>query len=238
MLDISTRTPSSQARPSRKLSLWVFAALLAVGGQLQAEEIRYISDKIYVPLRSGTSTNHRIVHRGLPSGTRLVVLEEDADSGYSMVRTDRGVEGWILSHYLDREPIAAAQLERTRKELAALKERHEQLREKLGQAVQSGSAASNSVTKLQEENQLLMSELENIKRVSAGAIKLDSDYKNLTESYQVLKDQVDVLQTENARLRDNHENEAFLNGAFAVVIGVLIALVAPRLRPKKRSEWI
>ena len=34
----------------------------------------YISDELTVPLRSGPSGGHRILHRGLPSGTVLEVI--------------------------------------------------------------------------------------------------------------------------------------------------------------------
>ena len=68
--------------------------------------IRYVSDNLTVPLRSGPSNGHRILHRGLPSGTRLTVLGEDADAGFINIRTDRGTEGWIPTQYLVAEPIA------------------------------------------------------------------------------------------------------------------------------------
>ena len=59
----------------------------------------------------------------------------------------------------------------------------------------------------------------------------------MLESNQMLSSEVDVLKTDNARLRENKENEFFLNGAFAVLIGVMIALIAPRMMPKRRSDW-
>ena len=46
----------------------------------QAQDVRYISDKQYVPLRSGAGNEYRITHRGLPSGTRLTVNSE-SDNG-------------------------------------------------------------------------------------------------------------------------------------------------------------
>jgi SH3 domain protein len=47
------------------------------------------------------------------------------------------------------------------------------------------------------------------------------------------------LQADNQRLLDSTENEAFLNGALAVGLGVLITLLVPRLWPKKRrsTSW-
>ena len=69
------------------------------------------------------------------------------------------------------------------------------------------------------------------------SLMIASDNRRLLESNQMLSSEVDVLKTDNARLRENKENEFFLNGAFAVLIGVMIALIVPRMMPKRRSEW-
>ncbi len=200
-------------------------------------DTRYISDRIHVPLRSGESIRHRIVHRGLPSGTRLELISENEETGYSKVKTKSGLEGYIQTQYLVSEPVARIQLIGARKELAALKSRNNALEDKLKAVQASDENTELKVQQLQEENQSLSEELAKIKRISANAVKLNSDNKTLIESNQRLKDQVDVLKTDNARLRSQYENDEFLNGAFAVVIGVLITLLVPRLWPKRKSEW-
>ncbi len=199
---------------------------------------RYITDRLYVPLRSGKSANHRILHKGLPSGTEVSVLETDTEAGYSLIRTRRGLEGWILSRYLDREPVAEIKLAAVSQKVDALEKENQNLKKAFTNAAGSSKEANQVIAELEAENTRLASELEEIKRISANAVKLDREYQVLSEAKQMLKDKVDVLETENSRLRDNHENEAFLNGAFAVILGILAAVVIPRLRPRKRSEWI
>ncbi len=201
-------------------------------------ETRFITDRLYVPLRSGKSANHRILHKGLPSGTEVSVLESDLEAGYSLIRTRRGLEGWILTRYLDQEPVAEIKLAEVTQKLEKLEVENRNLKKAFTNAAGSSKEASQIVDELEAENLKLATELEEIKRISANAIKLDRDYQVLSEAKQMLKDKVDVLETENARLRDNHENEAFLNGSFAVILGILAAIIIPRLRPRKRSEWI
>ena len=75
-----------------------------------AEETRYISDVFYVPLHSGNSAKHRIVHRGLKTGTRLTLLETDDNAGFSRVITANGTEGWIQNQFLSSSPIARLRL--------------------------------------------------------------------------------------------------------------------------------
>ncbi|MEQ9563603.1 MAG: TIGR04211 family SH3 domain-containing protein, partial [Woeseiaceae bacterium] len=79
-------------------------------------EPAWISDQFEVMLRTGPSTGNAI-QLMLNSGARLEVLERDAESGYSRVRTSGGTEGWVLTRYLMGEPAAREQLEQLTGEL-------------------------------------------------------------------------------------------------------------------------
>jgi SH3 domain protein len=82
-------------------------------------------------------------------------------------------------------------------------------------------------------------ELYRLKQVSGKAEQLDIDNRRLVESAENLRSEVEMLRAENLRLQDKVESEDFMNGALAVLLGVVIALVAPRLVPKRRksSSW-
>ena len=88
----------------------------------RAAQTVWISDEFTVPLRSGPSNEHRIVHRGLPSGTELEVLGVDAAAEYTHVRTSSGLEGWISTQYLVKEPIARVQLVAANNRIQALEQ--------------------------------------------------------------------------------------------------------------------
>ena len=75
-----------------------------------AQDIRYVSDKQFVPLRSGAGGNYRILHRGLPSGTRLTVLRESEDGAWVEVTTDTGATGWLGAQYIMEEEPARDRL--------------------------------------------------------------------------------------------------------------------------------
>ena len=96
---------------------------LALPTQLLAAvgDVNYISDVLTVPLRSGASTAHRILHRGLPSGTQLTILAIDEEANFTQVRTAGGMEGWVRSQYLIGEPIARVKLIAAEKRLQSLK---------------------------------------------------------------------------------------------------------------------
>ena len=70
-------------------------------------------------------------------------------------------------------------------------------------------------------------------------MQLDVDNRRLVEEAENLRSQLDMLEAENQRLQDKLDSEDFLNGALAVLLGVIITLVVPRLWPKRRksSSW-
>ena len=87
--------------PHFSIRLMLLALLFS--GASVAQNIQYISDKQYVPLRSGSSNEHRIV-RMVPTGAELTVLEER--DGWSRVRLpgESGDEAWILTRFLRDDP--------------------------------------------------------------------------------------------------------------------------------------
>ena len=206
---------------------------IAVGG-----EERYISDVLYVPVRSGQTTQHRIVHNGIRSGTKVVVLESNEESGYSRIRTSRGTEGWVPSRYLMPEPTARIKLSAAQSEIDQLKSRNRPLHDQLDKLKTDNQSLSKDVRQLKRSNQQLTDELGRIKKISANAITLDNNNQELLKKNELMKNEIDVLTAENERLTDKSEQEAFINGAGAVGFGVILALLVPRLMARrKKTDW-
>ena len=78
-----------------------------------------------------------------------------------------------------------------------------------------------------------------LKQISGKAVELDTSNRRLVEESENLRAEVDMLEAENLRLQDKLKSEDFINGALAVLMGVFITLVVPRLWPKRRksSSW-
>jgi SH3 domain protein len=205
----------------------------------QAQDIRYVSDKQFVPLRSGAGSDYRIIHRGIPSGTRLKVARTSGDGEWAEITTDRGTTGWIRSQYLMQDLPAQNKVDAAEKrateataksaslssELAALQAQRTELK---GQLDSNGSELG-SVTK----------ELAQLKKISGNAVQLDTDNRRLVLEAENLRSELEMLKSESQRLQDKLDSEEFLNGALAVLLGVIITLVVPRLWPKRRksSSW-
>ena len=215
------------------------ALAMAIANTVWAQDIRYISDELFVPVRSGQGSQYRIVHRGLPSGTRVTVRESNEESGYSYVITDGGTEGWMLTRYLESERPAKDRLAELQEKYDAMLGDEDTLRSQLVAARQQTEERTRELDQMRGELENTRSELTEIRRLSGNALNLDEMNRRLAEESQVLKTRLEVLEADNLRMKESRESEAFRNGALAVLLGVVITLLVPRLWPKRRrtSGW-
>ena len=195
----------------------------------------YISDELTVPLRSGPSGAHRILHNGLSSGTPLEFMSVDEGAGFTQIRTTRGTEGWIRSQYLVAEPIAKMRLAAAQRSLsqsrATLTKEQAKVRELTQSTRTQGSTNTANLSRIAS----LEAELEEIKRISSGAIEAHAANQKLQDVNTRLKDELDDVAEDRARLEQNAENEAIMIGAVLIFIG-LLAGVLIKARPQ-RSAW-
>ncbi|MBT8139880.1 MAG: TIGR04211 family SH3 domain-containing protein [Gammaproteobacteria bacterium] len=219
----------------------LFAVLALAGGlacMAKAQGTGYVADVFYVPLHSGKSTKHRIVHRGIKTGTQLTVLEADADAGFTKVRTKGGTEGWIQNQYLSTTPIARIQLAAERAKRRELQQRLNAISSENKSVSEANNDARKQLQSLSKQNQSLSSELASIKKISSNAVNLDISNRELLQKNEMLKVSIAELQAENSRLSDKSNKDWFMRGALAVAIGALLAVILPRFKPKSRnSEW-
>ncbi len=215
------------------IAITTCAALAAPAGA--RAETAYISDKLTVPLRSGPSNANRILHRGLPSGTRMEVLARDSDSGFVQIRTDRGTEGWLPAQYLVSEPIARDRLTAANRRIEELTSTISEQRQQLDILSSGKSASDQSASQLTSRVKELEQELSEIKRISAGAIAQNETNKELTALNERLRSEVDELVATIAALEDNVQERWLMIGGALVLAGLVLG-VAIKARPR-RSAW-
>ncbi len=195
----------------------------------------WISDEFTVPLRSGPSNGHRIVHRGLASGTELEVLGANTAAQYTHVRTAGGLEGWIDTQYLIKEPIARVQLVTANNRIQALERQLAQRGEALTELKSTSNEAASNGDRLAAQVAQLEAELADVKQISASAIEEHGRNQEMASLNARLRAEVDDLTEESQRLESNTEQRWLLIGG-ALVLGGLVAGVAIKARPR-RSGW-
>lgn len=226
-------------RRSRFLTRLCLAAGIAAAsmGALAEGEIRYVTDQYDFNLRSGESTRYKIL-RQLPSGTPLTIISVNKESGYARVRTDEGLTGYILLNYLQNEPAARSELKAMRDKLAALQQEPDKLAAQLSTLQNEYDALTADAETIKRDKQDLEAELAEIRHAATNALQIDRERRELQQQVSTLLLQVDQLEHRNLELSNKTRQQWFMIGAAVVAGGILIGLILPSLRlRRRRSAW-
>ncbi len=214
------------------------AALLAIGAPASAlsGDTRYITDQLHVPLRSGKGNQFRILDSGLPSGTRLALLEDAPEDGWSRVRTSAGKEGWVRRQYLVDEPVAEIKLEKARADLARFEEMD--LGSEVRRLEKENGQLQEQLAAAREESAQLTRDLKELQNLSADAVSLNKRHQKLLHQHELLKQEQMMAEAEIQRLSSSDTRRWYMYGAASVGLGAILAMIAPFVRPRRRhSEW-
>jgi len=211
-----------------------FAVLIA--GPTYAQRM-YITDEVVITLRSGPSTQNTI-KANLRTGDAVDVLEQDADLGYSRVRVlSDNEEGWVLTRYLMSEPSSDEQLATARQELAAAHGAVASLEADLAAATAQLTETRSELLAAQDSERHLNTELGDIREASANVLELQQHNDSLRQKNVELSTEVEALYNEVNRLGDRSRQNWFIVGSLVLAFGIVIGLVAPSLRARRRSNW-
>ena len=212
----------------------LIALVLATAAITAHGETKYVIDHLIINLRSGQSDQHRIV-RTLPSGSKLEVLETTTD--YSRVRTEDGTEGWVLNQYISSTPTAKQLLAAAETKLAGLEKENAQLQKSLTEVSAKEAEVSKQYKQMSGEQKKLTEELDKLRQVAAKPLQLENENQQIKKQLLDLENEHELLRRENQMLNDSSDREWFLTGAVVVIVSIVLGLILPSLRPRKKSSW-
>jgi len=199
-------------------------------------ESRWVTDEFEVMMRSGKSTKQSIV-RQLKSGTQLEVVNVDAESGYTQVRTASGTEGWVLTRYLKRAPTAQLRLPDVERKLQESEAARSRLSAELSELKNARSALERELGDLQSANASQEKQLDRVTRLSSSTIEVDQQNTQLKQRLAETESQIESLEIENRQLASRANREWFLIGGAVLIAGLLLGLILPRISWRKKSSW-
>ena len=196
---------------------------------------RYITDNLSVPLRDGPSVRNKVL-KNIKSGTRVEFIVDDKESGYSLVKI-KGVEGWIKKRHLSRQPSARIVLKKKEEALKKLQEAHDKLKQRMSRITAGSDEQVGEIGKLRVDNERLQTELAQLRASTSDVVAINAKNQKLTSQLEVLKQKNRTLENQNAQLRDVTAKDWFIRGAGVILAGILVGLILPRLRWRKRNRW-
>ena len=196
----------------------------------------WVTDQFEITLRSGPSTSNAI-QLMVSSGTRLEVIERDAESGYTHVRTQGGTEGWVLTRYLMSEASAREQLQNLTGQLTNATSRGSSLDSQLSAIKGQHESANRQISTLEREKASVEKELAEIKRTAANVLAINDQNKSLMDELAAAQIRADTLEQENRVLASQTTRYWFMAGGLVLLVGVVLGIWLPRIRWQRRSRY-
>jgi SH3 domain protein len=200
-------------------------------------ETRYITDKLSVELRRGPSTEYLIL-RSLDAGLAVEVLEQTPD-GYARVRVadGQGTEGWVLSRFLSTERSARDRVAAAERASGEARARVGDLERQVAVVTAELGETKTALDRTRENHDHVSRELSNIKTAAANVVEIQEQNESLRQKLIERERQVEELMAQSGALASRSRQSWFVVGAGVLFGGVVIGLIAPTLRRKRRSEW-
>jgi SH3 domain protein len=200
-------------------------------------QTRYVSDNLVINLRTGPTTRNAIT-RILSAGEAVQVLEEDQDTGYARVRVlDRGTEGWVRVQYLTEQPIARDRLQAAQRDLNAAQNRAADLEREVAALTRELDETRGTLQQAESASGDAMAELAQIREAAANVLAIREQNESLQQRLAERERQLDSLTIANSELSSRARQNWFVVGAAVLVGGIVIGLIAPSLRRRRRSDW-
>ncbi len=187
----------------------------------------YVSDNLKITLRSGPSTQNKIL-AVLESGQLVEVV--NLGDEWTQIRQANGKEGWVLSRYLTPNATHNLRLER-------LQGKHKNLMAQATALIEENNKLKAESRKLRSEfeaNQKKMqqtsTEYETLKSESAEFLTLKTNYERAASQLVEQTAKAKKLEEQVSKMEMNYAIKWFLAGSAVLIVGFLIGFSTKRQR--------
>jgi SH3 domain protein len=215
--------------------LVLFSAMVTLPAY--ANTVRYVSDELNIPLRSGASNGHRII-KFLSSGTALTVLETSDDGKFTQVEVPGGKSGWVETKNMMNVRSGRDRLVSVNKKLVKSRQDIKELKSTVTELKSEIKALKKDKGKLQNERVNLSNSIDDLKITAANPLALSKKNKQLKKDLEKVRANEAMLEKDNQQLRSNVMQEWFLIGGGVSIGSLIIGLILTRINwRKKRDSW-
>ncbi len=204
-----------------------------------------------IEFRAGAGNEFNLITR-VKKGQQVNILEPGAQ--WTKITTAEGITGWVKNVNIQQEaptaqaPVNVPQMMQHNNELELKLSELEKIKQEQAQIVASLMAEVEALRSdkglpppnitLPATDTALRAEIDNLKSIAANALNTEKSNQKLREENELMGVEIERLRAENADLHSDRFNKGLQWGAAAVLIGVLIAIIVPKISgSKRRSSW-
>lgn len=173
----------------------------------------------------------------LTVGQPVEILSNNTQTGYSKVKLNSGIEGWVLSRFLMSKPSARDRLESAEKKIARLEIERTKLKEEIKNLQKSQGEQNTESDSLSQENIRLKQEIAQIRKNASNTLAIADENDELKARIISLERDLQAIEQEKLRISDRAARDWFFYGAGVAIFGIFIGLLISKFRVKPRSNW-
>ena len=191
-------------------------------------------------LRTGAGYEYPIAHSSISSGTRVKIISVNDNKLWSKITTDDEKSGWIENQYISKNKPPIAELKLAQRRIEVLNDENDKLRRQVNTFKTEQKNLSLMVSNSKKEYLSTSEELAQLRQISKNTITIDELNNELMKQKENLLAKVATLDSENNRLNEKLKNQSFIQGAFAVLLGVIICITLLKFSPdsRRKSGWV
>jgi SH3 domain protein len=213
--------------PVGMLSLFLAAepAFSAVG---------YVTDVFQIPLRTGASSEYRII--GMPSsGQGLEVLDSEGDWSHVRLLGESDREGWVPSRYIITRQPWEMQAKALKEENSSLRQKTTSLDNKLKDAIRENEEISKRAESESKALQALQKDFDSLRRGAENYLKLKTMNEEAERKLAQLAKDLDRITAENRQLSSSEKTRWLATGALVLLFGLIIGITIGKREKRRRS---
>ena len=207
--------------------MFCLTLMLCLSSNFVYAETMYVSDILKLTLRTGPSTENKIL-AVIESGQMLEIIKFGDE--WSQARLPSGKEGWVLSRYLTPDETNNIKLER-------LEAKHKNLTIQAAALLEENNRLKTESNKIraefetnQEQLAKAQTDYETLKTEVAEFLTLKSKYESAAAQLAEQTERADQLEDQLTKLELSYYIKWFLAGSGVLFVGFLIGFSTKRQR--------
>jgi len=200
---------------------------------LARAETMYITENQDVLIRGGKGNEFKIL--AIKKAHAPVELLRD-EGDYSYIRTEGGIEGWVLSRYLTRDLPKPMIIDKLNAEIEKLRQANTTLSQDFQQLQEQKKSLESSSGALEQKATDLEHEYKDLKSASSDVLQLKQAHDKLEQENEQYARSAAELTKKNEQLQSNNALMWYIVGAATLLIGIAIGMFMQSLKHKKKKS--